>query len=111
MCYSYFSEYKLPVKIARLSQTIGAGVDYNDNRVFVQFARNVIEHKNIILHTDGKSEGNYCYIRDAVEGIFTVLLLGVSGEAYNVSKLENGIKKYTISTIIVKTVIILLLVS
>ncbi|MBQ7595845.1 MAG: NAD-dependent epimerase/dehydratase family protein, partial [Clostridia bacterium] len=30
LCCSYASEYNVPVKIARLSQTFGAGVEYND---------------------------------------------------------------------------------
>ena len=78
MCIAYNHECKVPVKIVRLAQTFGAGVQDTDNRIYAQFAKSVINKKNIILHTDGKSEGNYCYIRDAVEGIFTVLLLGVS---------------------------------
>ena len=40
--------------------------------------------KNII-DTTGLSEGNYCYTRDCVLGLFTILLKGENGEAYNVS--------------------------
>lgn len=85
MCIAYLQEYGIPVKIARLAQTFGAGILRNENRVFAQFARSVINNENIILHTKGLSEGNYCYTRDCMTGLLTILLKGKDGEAYNVS--------------------------
>ena len=84
MCVAYLSEYGVPVKIARLAQTFGAGILPGENRVFAQFARSAMNSEDIVLHTKGLSEGNYCYTRDCVTGIFTILLLGKNGEAYNV---------------------------
>ena len=60
LCSAYASEYQLPVKIARLAQTFGAGVNPSETRVFAQFARSLIHGEDIILHTEGKSYGNYC---------------------------------------------------
>lgn len=37
------------------------------------------------MHTRGLSEGNYCYTRDCVLGLFIILLYGENGEAYNVA--------------------------
>jgi nucleoside-diphosphate-sugar epimerase len=85
MCIAYLAEYGVPVKIARLAQTFGAGILPGENRVFAQFARSVINGENIILHTKGLSEGNYCYTRDCMIGLLTLLLNGQNGEAYNVS--------------------------
>ena len=84
MCVSAYKEYGVPVKIARLSQTFGAGVSLNDNRVFAQFAKAAIAGKDIVLHTKGSSNGNYCYTADAVAGLLTILLNGENAEAYNV---------------------------
>ena len=84
MCYSYFTEYSVPVKVARLSQTIGSSIDYNDNRVFMQFTRNVIEKQNIVLHTEGATIRSYCYITDAVVAILLMLEKGKNGEVYNI---------------------------
>jgi nucleoside-diphosphate-sugar epimerase len=39
---------------------------------------------DIVLHTDGSSEGNYCCLADTVAGILTIMLKGQDGEAYNV---------------------------
>lgn len=89
MCISYGTEYGVPVKIARLAQTFGAGVSISDNRVFAQFAKAIINKENIVLHTKGETKRNYCYTTDAVRGIFTILTEGENNNAYNVAN-ENS---------------------
>ncbi len=89
ICYSYYREYGVPVKIARLAQTFGRGILPTETKVFAQFARAAKVGEDIVLHTEGNSMGNYCSIDDAVSGILTVLEKGVNGEAYNVVNEEN----------------------
>lgn len=89
LCISYGKEYCIPIKIARLSQTFGAGVMYNDNRVFAQFAKSVINKENIILHTKGETKRNYCYTTDAITGILTILDKGENCDAYNVANKDT----------------------
>lgn len=89
MCIAYYSEYKIPVRIARLSQTFGAGILPDENRVFAQFARSVIENKDIVLHTKGLSEGNYCYTRDTISALLYLIVYGKDGEAYNIANEAN----------------------
>lgn len=89
LCYSYYKEYAVPVKIARLAQTFGRGILADDTRIFAQFAQAVREGKDIVLHTKGHSMGNYCGIGDAIEGILAILERGVNGEAYNVVNEQN----------------------
>ena len=91
LCTSYFKEYGVPVKVARLSQTFGPGVDYNDGRVFAEFARCVMKNQDIGLNTAGRTYRNYCYTRDAVAAIFYILTKGAAGEAYNVANKNTGI--------------------
>lgn len=83
LCASYWAEYGLRAMSVRLTQTFGPGVDYNDNRVFAQFARSVIEGKDIVLLTKGETRRSYLYTADAVTAILTVLLKGQGGQAYN----------------------------
>lgn len=92
ICTAYAIEHNLNVKSARLAQTFGAGISKTENRVFAQFAKSAMNHKDIILHTEGNSEGNYIYTTDAILGIFTILLFGASGESYNVSNEKNHLK-------------------
>lgn len=83
LCASYAAEYGLRTMSVRLTQTFGPGVDYNDNRVFAQFARSVLEGKDIVLFTKGETRRSYLYTADAVTAILTVLLKGQHGQAYN----------------------------
>lgn len=89
ICYCYYKEFGLPIKIARLAQTFGAGVLPGESRVFAQFANAVYKNQDIILHTRGNSVGNYCDIYDAVDGLKYLLKKGINGEAYNVVNEEN----------------------
>ena len=84
LCASYAAEYGADVKIARLSQTFGAGVPAGDNRMPMQFAKAALFGEDIVLHTQGKSVSNFVYLTDALSGILTVLHKGNAGEAYNV---------------------------
>lgn len=85
LCGAYAQEYQVPVKMARLAQTFGAGISRQENRVFAQMARSILRGEDIVLHTDGSKAHCYCYTSDAVRGLLTVLLEGNAGEAYNVS--------------------------
>ena len=92
MCHGYSEEYNVPVKIARLCQTIGAGVDLEDKRVFAQFARNVVKGEDIVLCTEGEATRSYCYITDAVSAIFALLEKGHNVVAYDnlsLGRLDN----------------------
>jgi dTDP-glucose 4,6-dehydratase len=104
LCVCYAVEYDVPVKIARLVQVLGAGVDYNDTRVAAQFARSVIENKNIVLKTEGKTRRPCIYTRDAVAGICTVLLKGNSGEAYSVANTDTTATIYETAKMIVEKI-------
>ncbi len=89
LCNSYASQYDVDVCSARLAQTFGPGIPKSDSRVFVQFANSAINKQNIVLHTMGLAEKNYCYIRDVVEALFVLFLRGKKGEAYNVVNEES----------------------
>ena len=94
LCISYESEYGVPVKIARLTQTFGAGVTKADNRVFAQFAKSVIDKKDIVLHTQGRTKRCYCYTTDAITAIYTILTKGENNTAYNVANKNTYISIY-----------------
>ena len=91
LCCLYADEYNVPVKVARLTQTTGAGFAIDDNRIIAQFARLTAQGKDIVLHTTGESARPYCYTEDCVSAIIYILIKGNSGEAYNVANEETYI--------------------
>lgn len=91
LCAAYAKQYGVNVKVARLTQTFGAGVAGDDNRVFAQFARSIISGADIVLHTKGESAKPYCYTTDCISAILYILLKGTRGESYNVANQETYI--------------------
>lgn len=91
LCYAFAKEYGVPAKVARLTQTFGAGISEDDNRVFAQFAKSIINGNDIVLHTTGESAKPYCYTTDAVSAILYILLRGEKGSPYNVANEDTYI--------------------
>lgn len=92
LCYAYYKEYGLPVKVARLSQVVNPNVDYNDNRIFAYLSRCIVEKKDIVLKTTGNTTRSFCYISDAISGLLTILSKGKNGEVYNISNEKASTK-------------------
>ena len=88
LCVAYEKQYGVNVVIARLSQTFGAGILPTDNRVYAQFIKSVMNSENIVLHTSGNSDGNYCYLRDVLAALLILMKRGNIGEAYNICNEE-----------------------
>ena len=84
LCACWHSQFGIPAKIIRLSHTYGPRMDLSDGRVFADFVADVVAGRNIVMKSDGSARRPFCYLADAIEGIFTVLLHGNGGEAYNV---------------------------
>lgn len=85
LCRAYAEEYRVPVRIARLAQTFGPGVEPEDGRVFAYMARCALRGEDIVLQTDGSKENAYLYTGDAVSAILGLLEKGEAGEVYNVA--------------------------
>lgn len=92
LCASYAQEFQVPVKIARLAQTFGAGVRKSENKVYASFAKSALRKEDIVLHTSGESMGNYCYTSDCIGALLCLLTRGKDGEAYTVVNSDNSMK-------------------
>jgi UDP-glucuronate decarboxylase len=88
LCVSWASQYGVPARIVRPFHTYGPGMRLDDGRVFADFVRDILGGGPIILHSDGLARRCFCYLADATEAFFRVLLQGGTGEAYNVANAE-----------------------
>jgi UDP-glucuronate decarboxylase len=82
MCASWARQFGTPARIARLGHTYGPGLRREDDRAFAQFAYAIVDRNDISLQTDGAAVRPYCYLSDAVDALFRILLMGSDGEAY-----------------------------
>lgn len=91
LCVSYAAEYGVDVVIARPCHTYGPNFTENDNRVYAQFIRNVLEDKDIVMKSTGTQYRSWCYVVDCVAGLLFILLKGDSGQAYNIADESSNI--------------------
>ena len=89
LCVSWMQEYGTPVKIVRPCHTFGPNVTERDNRVTVQFMKNVIRQEDIVLKSEGKQIRSYCYVADCASALLSVLLNGENAKAYNLATDET----------------------
>jgi nucleoside-diphosphate-sugar epimerase len=83
LCASYYKQYGLETVVVRPCHTYGPNMTESDNRATVQFFRNALSGENIVLKSAGLQLRSYSYVADCVSAILTVLICGMSGEAYN----------------------------
>ena len=83
LCLAWTAQRGVPTRIVRLGHTYGPGLEEGDERVFADFVFRILRGENLVLHSQGSAVRPFCYISDAVTGIFTSLLLGADGEAYH----------------------------
>lgn len=94
LCVSFGEQYHIPVTVVRPSHVYGACSSIHDNRATVQFLNKAAAGENIIMYSDGRQMRSYTYVADCVSGIFTVMLNGINGEAYNIA---NSASRVTIA--------------
>lgn len=89
LCVSYAKQYGVDTVIARPCHIYGPTATLNDNRVSSQFIRNALKGNDLVLKSHGTQLRSYCYVADCVSGILTVLLKGITCNAYNISNIES----------------------
>lgn len=85
LTYAYFKEYGCNTRSVRISAIQGLYQPYEEQRIFNEIARCIIEDRNLLMKSDGMSKKSIVYTLDAVSGIFTALFKGESGEVYNIT--------------------------
>lgn len=102
LCNAFAKSYGIEFVIPRLSRIYGPTMLSSDSKAIAQFIKNVINGEDIILKSRGQQYYSYCYVADAVSAILTILLNGISGEAYNVSDEKSDITLRELADIIAK---------
>jgi nucleoside-diphosphate-sugar epimerase len=84
LCVNFVQQHGIPIKVARPFNNYGPGLKITDTRVLPDFARDVLNGRDILMKSDGSPKRTFCYVADAVTGYYKVLVKGKPGEAYNV---------------------------
>lgn len=93
-CYIYNSYYNVHTNIIRPFNVYGPGMKQKDYRIFPNFISNILNKKELKIYGSGNQTRTYCYVTDAIEGFLRVMIMGKSGEVYNIgnNKPEISVK-------------------
>jgi len=101
MCIAWHHQFGIPVWIVRPFHTYGPGLTADDGRVYSDFTFNILRGENIEMNSEGSAVRAFCYISDAVSGIFHVLLKGRVGVPYNVANPEGELSVVQLADMLV----------
>ncbi|NCS32469.1 DUF4012 domain-containing protein [bacterium] len=73
LCREYVSKYDLDVRIARLGEVYGPGMDIHTSTVLARSIRLSLEKKDLIFDEEGSREYHLVYVDDAAYGINKLL--------------------------------------
>ena len=91
MCCMWSSQFGFDSYSVRLTSTFGTGVEYDDPRFFAEFARCIIEERDIVLKSAGGTVRSYLDADDAAVAMLRILSAGQNGNAYNLTNMGNAI--------------------
>lgn len=100
LCQAYKAQKGLDVVIPRPTRSYGPTMLMSDTKAISQFIKKGIAGEDIVLKSAGTQYYSYTYVADVVAGLLTILLEGVSGEAYNIAEEHSDIMLKDLAAII-----------
>lgn len=69
----FHREHGLEVRVARIFNTYGPRMDFDDGRVVSNFIVQALRGDDITIYGDGSQTRSFCYVDDLVSGIITLM--------------------------------------
>ncbi len=73
LCFDYYRQHRLAVKVARLFNTYGPRMHPNDGRVVSNFIMQVLQGREITVYGEGSQTRSFCYVDDIVEALIRLM--------------------------------------
>ena len=78
MVMAYHRAHGLDTRIVRIFNTYGPRMRPRDGRVVPTFIQQALDGEALSVYGDGSQTRSFCYVEDLVEGIYRLLMSGVS---------------------------------
>lgn len=104
LCQAYIRKKNIDCAIARFTRTYGPTILPTDTKAISQFFYNALKGEDVVLKSEGRQYYSYQYVSDSVSGLLTVLLRGVTGDAYNIADKSGDITLRDLAELIAKQV-------
>lgn len=67
--FDYHRQHALDIKVVRIFNTYGPGMQQHDGRVVSNFIVQALRGQNITLYGDGSQTRSFCFVSDLIEGV------------------------------------------
>jgi UDP-glucuronate decarboxylase len=78
LCFDYKRQYGVDVKVARIFNTYGPRMSFNDGRIVSNFIIQALNGMPITIYGDGSQTRSFCYVDDLISAI--KLLMDIDGD-------------------------------
>jgi nucleoside-diphosphate-sugar epimerase len=85
LCAGYYKQYGVECVAARPGYIYGPTFTADSSKADVQFIRNALAGRDIVMKSMGTQRRSYCYVSDMASAVLYLLPHGESGQAYNVA--------------------------
>ena len=73
LCFDYYRQNGVKVKVVRIFNTYGPRMHPNDGRVISNFIVHALAGEDITVYGDGQQTRSFCYVDDMVEGLVRMM--------------------------------------
>lgn len=73
LCFDYFRQHHVDIKVVRIFNTYGPNMCVNDGRVVSNFIVQAIKNEDITLYGNGLQTRSFCYVDDLINGLIKMM--------------------------------------
>ncbi len=73
LCFDYFRQHRVRVKVARIFNTYGPRMHPNDGRVVSNFVMQALRGQDITVYGNGNQTRSFCYVDDLVAALMRLM--------------------------------------
>lgn len=105
LCMAYHRQHKAKIRIVRIFNTYGPGMQKDDGRVVTNFIDQALNNKDITIYGDGTQSRSFCFVEDMILGLHSLMNSSFLGpvnignpDEITILKIAKKIKEITKST-------------
>lgn len=103
LAWIYKNQYDMNISIARPFNFYGPGMRLDDGRILPDMFKAIVSNSNIVLFSDGKPTRSFCYVSDAISGLFQMILNEKKWKLYNVGNPNTEINMSDLAKMVAET--------
>lgn len=73
LAYSYMRQENVDIRVARIFNTYGPRMNWNDGRVVSNFILQALKNENLTIYGDGESTRSFQFVVDLVDGLIALM--------------------------------------